>query len=98
LAGDDTVELLLMTAEEGLNDYFVADPDWRSEPVRRSGSIQLYHEIVSALRAGLHHAGNPDCWQLVAQATAVAEGFRVILNRVLRVHLACQPITFPKPP
>lgn len=90
--GDDNVEALLMMAEAGLRVYFSPDAAWRSEPVRRNHGAIVYTEVIVSLRQGLTQAGHLTGDALRDQATAVAESFRTILNRVLRVHLERRPV------
>lgn len=94
---DDTVELLLTMVEEGLNAYFHPDAAWKTEGVQRYPAARVYQEVVSTLAMGVVRIEDSDDEKLV-KATAVAEGFRTILNRVRRLHLERQPITFPQPP
>lgn len=95
---DDTIELLLMMVEAGLNAYFHPDTAWKTEGVQRYSAARFYQEVVSTLEMGIVRTENSGDGEFLAKATAVAEGFRTILNRVRRLHLERQPITFPKPP
>lgn len=90
---DDNVEALLMMVEEGLHVHFSPDPDWMSESVRRHHGAIVYREVIVSLREGLDNVDNLARDALRDRATAVAESFRTILNRVLRVHLERLPVT-----
>lgn len=91
---DDQVEVLLWVVEEWLNDYFSTDPGWKDEPVRHPAS-KLYGEVIAALGEGLRQTSSVGP-ELLEKATAVAERFRIILNRVLRSFLERQAIQVTK--